>query len=164
MRKCQETRRTGQRWSASVMAAALLLMAGQTGAEPPCRFKVPADLDAAPARWLGECGKGTAEGLGILRAGTGEPYAFFAGRMKGGLPVHGLLMLRSGGWMVPVRFDGALRTVSQDGLHPEQDDRVFADAEAAARATAARLRRTGNATSAAYYVRLARQIVDGRPE
>ncbi|RZM34976.1 MAG: hypothetical protein EOP67_14190, partial [Sphingomonas sp.] len=75
----------------------MLLMVGQTGAEPPCRFKVPADLDAAPARWLGECGKGTAEGLGIMRAGTGEPYAFFAGRMKGGVPVHGLLMLRSGG-------------------------------------------------------------------
>ena len=163
MAERHDARRPCRRLAAAAAAFAMLLAAGHAGAAPPCRFKVPADLDAAPARWLGECGNGTAEGLGVLRAGTGEPFAFFAGRMRGGMPMHGLLMLRSGSWMVPVRFDGSLRAVSQNG-HPEQEDRVFADAQAAARSTAARFRQAGNAASADYYTRLARRIVDGRPE
>ena len=80
---------------------------------------------------------------------TGEPYAFSVGRMRRRMPAHALLMLRSGNRMVPVGFNATLHTISQDGLHPEQDDLVFKDAEAAARATADRFRGAGNPASAA---------------
>ncbi len=62
------------------------------------------------------------------------------------MPAHALLMLRSGNRIVPVGFDAALHALSQDGLHAEQDDLVFKDAEAAARATADRFRGAGNPT------------------
>jgi hypothetical protein len=133
-------------------------------APPPCRFEAPSDLDASPARWLGECPQGAAQGLGVLRGGTGEPFAFFAGVMQQGRPTEGLLMLREGGWMVAVAFDEDLKTVQNGGLHPEWDDRAFAQAHGGALATASWFRRQGNAASAAYYARLAQSIMDGRPE
>ena len=129
-----------------------------------CQFQTPADLDAAPARWLGACINGAADGLGIIRAGTEEPYAFFAGQMQGGRPTEGLLVLREGGWMVAVRFDEAFRVVSSGGLRPEEDDHVFAQAHAAALETAARFRQDGNRGSADYYASLAQRITEGRPE
>jgi hypothetical protein len=134
------------------------------GGAAACRFTAPPDLDAAPSKWLGDCRAGAADGLGVLRAGSGEPYAFFAGRMERGRPVQGLLMLRDGLWMAAIRFDAKARAVSSDGLRPELDDQLFAQARAAALDTAARFRRAGNKASADYYMRLARKIVDGRPE
>ena len=107
---------------------------------------------------------GRADGLGVLRGGTGEPHFFFVGRMRRRMPAHALLMLRSGNRMVPAGFDAALHAISQDCLHTEQDDLVFKDAEAAARATADRFRGASNPASAAQYERLARRIVDRRPE
>lgn len=151
--------------TAWTVAAALLATAAAAGhAQAPCRFHVPADLDAVSARWWADCPGGMAEAPGVLRAGTGEPFAFFAGRMRAGLPASGLLMLRDGGWIAAVRFDRGLRAVVGNGPQPAQDDRVFAQAVAGARAAAVRFRRAGNAASAAYYDRLARRIVDGRPE
>jgi hypothetical protein len=150
-----------------VMSAVLLLGPGAgmaSAATPSCRAQAPADLDASPTHWLGACGSGAAEGLGVLRGGAGRPYAFFVGRMQAGRPTDGLLMLRAGGWMLAVRFDARLRVVSSDGIHPEEDDRVFAQARAAALETAAIFRRAGNGSSADYYSRLAQRIVDDRPE
>ncbi len=152
-----------------IVICAMLLLAAGTGTaaaqpKPSCRVEAPADLDASPARWLGACPNGAAEGPGILRSGDHEPYAFFAGRMQAGRPVDGLLMLSAGGWMVAVRFDASLHVVSSDGLDPKVDDRVFAQARAAALATAETFRRAGNTASADYYTRLAQRIVDGRPE
>lgn len=149
---------------AFVIAACTSLSAMAAPPTPACRFQAPADLDAAPTRWLGECRDGAAEGLGIVRAGSAEPYAFFAGRMQDGRPANGLLLLRAGGMQVAVRFDDALHAVDSDGLRPEQDDRVFAQARDAALATAARLRRQGNQASADYYTALAQRIVDSRAE
>jgi hypothetical protein len=154
------------------LAAAYLFATGLSPADghaaepgpPACRFEAPADLDASPARWLGECPQGAAQGLGVLRGGLGEPYAFFAGVMQHGRPTEGLLMLKEGGWMVAVAFDEDLRTVQNGGLHPEWDDRPFAQAHAGALATASWFRRQGNTASAAYYARLAQSIIDGRPE
>ncbi|WP_369935961.1 hypothetical protein [Xanthomonas tesorieronis] len=150
---------------ACLIAACASLPALATPPPPaPCRFEAPADLDAAPARWLGDCQQGAADGLGIVRAGTAEPYAFFAGRMQDGRPAQGVLLLHEGGLMAAVRFDAALRAVSSDGLHPDEDDRVFAQARAAALETAARLRQQGNRASADYYTALARRIDDSRAE
>ncbi|MET0373849.1 MAG: hypothetical protein ABW128_06280 [Rhizorhabdus sp.] len=129
-----------------------------------CRFEAPADLDAVPARWLGDCPQGAADGLGVLRGGVGEPYAFFAGVMHQGRPAEGLLMLKAGGWMLAVAFDESLEVVSNGGLHPDWDDRAFERAHAGALATASWFRRQGNQASAAYYTRLAQSIIDGRPE
>ncbi|NYF22838.1 hypothetical protein HDC36_004328 [Xanthomonas sp. JAI131] len=147
-----------------LVAASASMPAMSSPPAAPCRFEAPADLDAAPARWLGGCRHGAADGLGIVRAGTAEPYAFFAGRMQEGRPAEGLLMLHEGGLMVAVRFDAALRVVSSDGLRPNEDDRVFAQARAAALETAARLRQEGNQASAAYYAALAQRITESRPE
>ncbi len=149
----------------------LFLLAGTIGSlvastteAAACRFDMPADLGATPGRWLGACPDGTADGLGVIRAGTAEPYAFFVGRMQGGRPADGLLILREGGWMVAVRFDAGLHVVSSDGLKPEDDDRVFQQAHAAALETAARFRQEGNKASADYYTLLGRRITEGRPE
>lgn len=147
-----------------MIAACASLPAVAASATAACRFQAPADLDAAPARWLGGCRDGVADGLGVVRAGTAEPYAFFAGRMQGGQPAQGVLLLHAGGLMVAVGFDPALRAVSSDGLRPEEDDLVFAQARAAALDTAARLRREGNLGSADYYAALAQRIVDSRAE
>ncbi|WP_394663356.1 hypothetical protein [uncultured Sphingomonas sp.] len=57
--------------------------------QAPCRVTILADLTQRPARWLSPCAKGVAEGLGLLRLGTGEPYQFFLGRMADGRPVEG---------------------------------------------------------------------------
>ncbi len=73
-------------------------------------------------------------------------------------------MLREGGWMVAVAFDENLKAVQNGGLHPEWDDRAFAQAHAGARAAATWFKQQGNAASAAYYNRLAQRILDGRPE
>ncbi|MBZ6382561.1 hypothetical protein [Sphingomonas sanguinis] len=76
-------------------AFGIMLTLGSAGAcsadgdaKPPaaqnsCRVTIPADLSQRPARWLGPCAQGMAEGLGVLRLGTGEPYQFFLGRMAG---------------------------------------------------------------------------------
>lgn len=147
-----------------LVAAGASMAAMASPPTEPCRFDAPADLDAAPARWLGSCRNGAADGLGVVRAGTAEPYAFFAGRMLGGRPAEGLLLLHEGGMMVAVRFDAALRVVNSDGLRPAEDDRVFAQAQAAALETAARFRQEGNRASADYYAALAQRIVVSRPE
>ena len=152
------------RWFGLLVAAGASMPAMASPPAEPCRFEAPADLDAAPARWLGGCRNGAADGLGIVRGGTAEPYAFFAGRMQEGRPAEGLLMLHAGGLMVAVRFDAALRVVSSDGLRPNEDDRVFAQARAAALETAARLRQQGNRASADYYAALAQRITESRAE
>ncbi|WP_369942466.1 hypothetical protein [Xanthomonas medicagonis] len=149
---------------ACLIAACAALPALAAPPAAPCRFEAPADLDAAPARWLGECRNGAADGLGIVRAGTAEPYAFFAGRMQDGRPAQGLLLLHAGGLMAAVRFDATLRAVASDGLRPDEDDHVFAQARAAALETSARLRQQGNRASADYYTALARRIDDSRAE
>jgi hypothetical protein len=66
--------------------------------------------------------------------------------------------------MAAVRFDAALRAVASDGLRPDEDDHVFAQARAAALETSARLRQQGNRASADYYAALARRIDDSRAE
>jgi hypothetical protein len=155
--------------AAAWLIAVAMVPAGGHAAEPlppatPCRFEAPADLDAAPARWLGDCPQGAADGLGVLRGGVDEPYAYFVGVMHQGRPAEGLLMLKAGGWMLAVAFDESLKVVSNGGLHPEWDDRAFDQAHAGALSTARWFRRQGNQASAAYYTCLAQSIIDGRPE
>lgn len=151
-----------------ILAACLIAMglapAGSARSAPACRAEVPAELSSASALWLGDCRGGAADGLGVSRAGTGEPYEFFAGRMRGGRLVDGVLVLKSGLMMVAVRFDAARRVVVSDGLRPAEDEAVFRTATAAAQSVARRFAASGNRGSAAYYAALARRIETAPPE
>ena len=146
--------------TAAVALAAATPLFGQTAG---CRFAAPTELDARPSAWLGECRNGAADGLGVIRAGTREPYSFFAGRMAHGRPANGLLLLQTG-MMAAIRFDASGRVVSSDGLHPQQDEHIFAQAQNAARAVSARFAKAGNPRSATYYKQLARRILVSQPE
>lgn len=166
------------RRSATVIGAACLLTAigacqasagsapakQKTATQKPCRAEVPAELTAAPAHWLGECPNGMAEGLGVTRAGVAAPYEFFAGRMRGGQLVDGVLILKSGLMMVAIRFDAQRRVVVSDGLRPSEDEAVFRTATAAAEAVSKRMAATGNRSSSAYYASLAKRIQNAPPE
>ncbi|MGH6613450.1 hypothetical protein [Sphingomonas sp.] len=166
------------RRSATVIAAAGLLIAiglspAVAGSAParqkaavqkPCRAEVPAELTTAPAHWLGDCPNGMAEGLGVTRAGGAAPYEFFAGRMRDGQLVDGVLVLKSGLMMVAIRFDAQRRVVVSDGLRPSEDEAVFRTATAAAEAVSKRMAATGNRSSAAYYTGLAKRIRNAPPE
>ncbi len=124
-------------------------------ASAPCRVTIPADLTQRPARWLGPCAKGAAEGLGVLRLGTGEPYQFFLGRMADGRPVRGVLKV-NGSQVIPAyRFDAEGRGMNPVGNRPEQLTQVFGTGSAGASAAAARFAAAGNMGSAAYYRKLA---------
>lgn len=131
---------------------------------PSCRVEVPAELSTRPARWLGECRNGVAEGLGVTRFGAAAPYEFFAGRMRAGRLVDGVLILKSDLMMVAVRFDAQRRVVVSDGLRPSEDEAVFRTAAAGAEAVSKRMAVSGNRSSAAYYAALAKRIRNAPPE
>lgn len=145
------------------LAVLLVGMPAMAAAEPACATASPAGL-SGPARWLGPCAAGHAEGLGVLRTGSAAPFGFFAGHMTAGRPGAGLIVRPDGLFEVASGFDAAGRPLPTDSLHPERQDAVFKLAAAAARATADRLGRAGNRSSADYYRRLARRITAGQPE
>lgn len=151
-------------------AAACQVPASGTAAKPsgvaaqPCRAEMPADLTTAPGHWLGECKNGMAEGLGVTRSGRAAPYEFFAGRMRDGHLVDGVLLLKSGLMMVAIRFDEQRRVVVSDGLRPSEDEAVFRIGSAAAEAVSKRFAAAGSRSSATYYANLAKKIRDAPPE
>jgi hypothetical protein len=99
-----------------------------------------------------------------MRSGVGEPCDFFAGRMRAGRPVDGVLVLSSGLMMVAVRFDANRRVVVSDGSRPAEEEAVFRTATAGAEAVAKRMATVGNKGSAAYYTALAKRIRNAPPE
>jgi hypothetical protein len=156
------------RWIVATALAATLGLAATGPAAPPaaaCHATPPAALKTSgQARWLGDCPAGAATGLGVMRIGSAEPYKFFVGEMKGGLPVRGLMMLSSDGWEMAAHFDAAGQNQSPRSWDPKDWDAMFALAVRAAHSTAQRFAATGNRPSAAYYDRLAGKIRDGQPE
>lgn len=132
-------------------------------AEPACQAIAPADLTSHPTRWLGDCPAGRANGLGVLRAGAAEPYQFFAGAMRAGQPVRGILVTRDA-FQVVGRFDLQGRDLSPRSWEPEAHHAVFVLGARASQATASRFKTSGNAGSAAYYRRLSLRIQKGEPE
>ncbi len=150
-----------------------LAVASTLAAQPPshaaafpqtCRTAVPARYLWQPSQWLGACINGRAEGLGVLRIGRGAPFAFLVGRMKAGRPASGLLFNPDKSYAAARGFDSNGGILPADGDYPKEQDRVWAEAVLAARATADRLARAGNAASAAYYRRFASEIANGRPD
>ena len=131
--------------------------------DPSCPAVKPADLPG-PARWLGPCPSGRAEGMGVLRIGAAAPFAFFAGRMAAGRLGEGVVVRPDGLFEVAVGFDARGRSLPTDSLHPEQQDEVFAVAVQAAQATANRFTQLKNRGSADFYRRLALRIRNGLPE
>lgn len=132
-------------------------------AEPSCRATAPADLTGHPAQWLGDCSGGRANGIGVLRAGTAEPYQFFAGAMQAGQPVRGLLVTPDA-FQAVGRFDAQGRDLSPRSWEPQAHHAIFILAARAARATARRFETSNNRSSAAYYRRLALRVEKGEPE
>ena len=128
-----------------------------------CLVPAPAGLHG-PGRWLGSCPDGRAEGMGVLRTGTAQPFGFFAGRMSAGHPGPGLVIRPDGLFVPAAGFNAAGHPLPTDSLHPEQQDRLFALAANAAQATAARFAQIGNRSSAVYYRKLAARIRNGLPE
>lgn len=129
------------------------------GAAADCRFVAPPDWSSATSiRWFGACPNGSADGLGVLRSYLGaKPGPVFYGRMVlGGMDVG---VVEDEGGFTAGRFrDGEIVGM------PDRNEiiRAFGIAEKAARATAERFSREGNAGSARYYAdradRLARQM------
>ena len=128
--------------------------AGQA-AMPACAASVPADLAQRPARWLGGCARGKAEGPGVLRLGTTEPFQFFTGTMKAGRPVRGVLKVNASQLVAAYAFDQRLEAIVPDGNRPVELDATFRTGAAGAAAAARRFAAAGNKASAAYYQRMA---------
>ncbi len=128
-----------------------------------CQAASPAALTSQPARWLGDCGNGLAEGLGVMRAGSAEPYQFFFGEMHAGSPVRGMLK-EGGGWEMAARFDAARVAVSPRSWTPEASHAMYVLAARAAQTAARQFASVGNRSSEAYYERLAQDITKGEPE
>jgi hypothetical protein len=127
-----------------------------------CRAEAPAAL-TGPAHWLGACPNGAAEGLGVIRVGTAEPYQFFLGEMHAGLPVRGMLK-QTDGWGMAAHFDAARAVVSPRSWDPRDSHAMYLLAARAARTAARRFATMGNRGSAAYYQKLAQEVTDGEPE
>ncbi len=152
-----------------ILVTGLMLISGATIASAEessgsaCRASTPPQLAGQPARWLGPCASGAADGLGVMRVGTAQPYRFFLGEMKAGRPVRGLLKV-DGGWQT---LGHAIPpSKPEDGIDPvaRDNDAMFELGARAAQATAKRFSAQGNRQSAAYYERLAREVTDGMPE
>ena len=156
--------------------AAPLAIGGMTSpASPPkprhttsfpttCRASVPARFSGQPSQWLGACVAGKAQGLGVLRIGARQPFAFLVGRMKEGRPASGLVFNTDKSYAAARGFDAHGRILVADGYHLKKQDAVWADAVRAARSVGDRFAKAGNAGSAAYYRRFASEIENGRPE
>lgn len=160
------------RWALTGLGVALTLsIAGGCSGAPDatkpgassCRAAAPAALTSQPARWLGGCTNGAAEGLGVMRAGSAEPYQFFFGEMHAGAPVRGMLK-EADGWEMAASFDAARGIVSPRSWDPKDSHAMYLLAARASRTTAQRFASAGNHGSAAYYEKMARDITNGEPE
>lgn len=134
-----------------------------TPSKSACRAAAPAITTATPSRWLGTCTRGLAEGVGVLRIGSREPFQFFFGEMRGGRPVRGLIRAANG-WYPAAAFDARFVAVNPRSWTPEQGHGLYVLAVRAARTTARRFATAGNRTSATYYERLAQEIADGESD
>ncbi len=147
------------------MAAALCLTGSMAIATPGgCRWSIPADIGQRPTRWLGSCRAGAADGLGILRAGTREPYDFFLGRMVRGRPHDGLMIGHGTEWLAASGFDSNGAIVQSSDKDGSGFEAIFDRAAAAADAVARRMDADGNRASARYYRSLAEKVRKSIPE
>jgi hypothetical protein len=128
-----------------------------SAATTACRAAAPAELANRPLRWMGPCVAGKAEGPGVLRLGTAEPFQFFTGTMKAGRPVRGVLKVNASQLIAAYAFDRRLEAIVPDGNRPAELDATFRTGSAGAAAAARRFAAAGNKASAAYYQRMADQ-------
>ena len=146
------------------LAAMLLLPAASTSlASAPCSVVAPAEFKRSQIQWLGDCRGGLAEGKGIIRAGSAEPYQFFAGEIHAGRPVRGLLLIGDD-WFAAAGFDPDGHRQDIRSGDPNEYHALFVVAAGAAETAARHFAAAGNRSSAAYYHRLAKKIVSGEPE
>ncbi|MBN3723152.1 hypothetical protein G3N92_02990 [Burkholderia sp. Ac-20379] len=157
-----------RRWilgCAATLGAAFICTAAAAAAadDVACRAAAPAEFAGQAARWLGPCPGGAADGAGVMRVGTAEPYQFFLGDMKAGRPMRGLMITSTG--LEPVeQFDSGLNNATSRSMEGSTSDSLFDLAVNAAHLTAKRFTAAGNRGSAAYYERLAKRVRDSQPE
>lgn len=151
---------------ASLTVAAALCLTGSMAIATPagCRWSIPADIGQRPARWLGPFRAGAADGLGILRAGTREPYDFFLGRMVRGRPHDGLMIGHGTEWLTASGFDRNGAIVRSSDKEDSGFQAIFDRAAAAADTVARRMDADGNRASARYYRNLAEKVRMSIPE
>lgn len=140
------------------LAAALALAAVPATAAPACRAAVPAAIGAGPATWIGPCPRGRAEGDGVLRAPRDGTTRLFFGRMRAGRPQSGVMTSARGDYLPAWRFTPDLAALDDPSGDRAASVRTFDTAADGARAASARLRRTGNRASAAFYAARAREL------
>jgi len=123
-----------------------------------CRFELPRTLAGGNVFWMGDCPRGRASGLGMLRRRDGNTAgAAFFGELKSGVPTIGVIQVE-GGYEVGRYRDGDLTSARSRELDfPERLD-AFRTAAQAARAVAAKFVVIGNERSAAFYANIARQL------
>lgn len=152
------------RVSGAVLAIAVFMASGlaQTSVAPvqqllgpeDCRFNPPADWRGGAVSWHGQCRAGRAHGNGVLRAyRKGAPPRLYFGDME-----HGQLRLG-----VIEGDEGYLAGRFADGkLVPDTERQemilAFRSASTAAKAFGERLKREGNARSAAFYLQKSKQL------
>lgn len=129
-----------------------------------CTLTPPAEFGDRPSRWLGDCIRGKAEGVGVMRFGASAPFSFFAGIVRAGRPIRGMLIDDNGMFRVAWNFDQRANAIDAGGDRPSEQDQVFKIAAQAAEATSKRFSARGNRGSASYYGALAKRIREGKPE
>ncbi len=113
------------------------------------------DWQVSNTRWIGSCGAGRAQGVGVLRHLTnGKPDKIFYGRLKDGQPVLGVIHLDEGAYIAG-KFKAGKFDDSDDGRAVVIS--ALREAEKAANAVAARFEKEGNRESAKYYRARAKQ-------
>jgi len=144
----------------------VLSIGGSTAVAAPagCRWSIPAEIVQRPTRWLGTCRSGAADGLGILRAGSREPYDFFLGRMVHGRPRDGIMIGHGTEWLAAHGFDRSGAISPSPEVEASDFEALFTRGGAAADAVARQMEASGNKASARYYRALAERVRKAVPE
>ena len=123
-----------------------------------CRFELPRTLAGGNVFWTGDCPRGRASGLGMLRRRNGSTAgAAFFGELKSGVPTIGVIQM-PGGYEVGRYQDGDLTSTRSRELDFPERLEAFRTAAQAARAVAAKFVVAGHDRSAAFYANVARQL------
>lgn len=138
-----------------IMAAAPALSAAPiwTGRQD-CQVIVPPEWQDSRVIWDGACAGGKAHGQGVLRGyRQGASTRLFFGRMKQGELDLGVIV-EEGSYMVGEFVDGEVLP------NPERNTalKAFRLASAAAKELGLRLKKSKNASSAAYYLQKSKQL------
>jgi hypothetical protein len=124
-----------------------------------CRFLQLGDFGTGPARWIGACNHGAADGPGVLRVGPANDVRLFAGTMRAGRALAGFVITQHFYASGPTLHFDQGEWDNEWEAWPTIDDNEAQQAckiaARGARAAANRLAKEGNTASARFYRRWA---------